>query len=406
MQKVIGWVSFGSCGQDRCSLGMADLMSPLRRIMLYPVLLMVATAAIAQTDPDCPAPAKLDDGWATSQPQEQGLDPRLICAIGARLSAWKDANVHAIVIVRHGVLVYEEYLAGEDQNWGKRLGRIAYDGDMVHDLRSVTKSVTSLVVGIALDRGWIKSLDAPVWSFFPEYADLRSPEKERIRLRHLLMMATGLEWDETIPYSNSENSENKLYEAVDPYRYVLEQPVADPPGKVFNYVTGAPTLIGAVLHKATGKQIDDLEKQILFNPLGIKQAESTRFDNGDTMAGGGLRLRPRDLAKIGQLVVAHGMWNGQQIVPAAWVEGMITPRLNAYQMYFYGYYWWLGRSLLDGRQIDWIAGRGYGGQRLIIVPSEDMVMVVMAGRYDTSPLQEIVSLSLLNKLILPATRNQ
>jgi CubicO group peptidase (beta-lactamase class C family) len=161
-----------------------------------------------------------------------------------------------------------------------------------------------------------------------------------------------------------------------------------------------------VLHKATGKQIDDLEKQILFDPLGINQAESTRFDNGDTMAGGGLRLRPRDLAKIGQLVVAHGMWNGQQIVPAAWIEESTKPRLNAYQMYFYGYYWWSGRSLLDGRQIDWIAGRGYGGQRLIIVPSEDMVMVVMAGRYDTSPLQEIVSLSLLNKLVLPATRNQ
>jgi CubicO group peptidase (beta-lactamase class C family) len=271
-------VYFGTCGQDRTyTLEMADLMSPFRRIMLYPVLLMVATAAIAQTNPDCPAPAKFDDGWATSEPQEQGFDPGLICAIGARLSAWKDANVHAIVIARHGVLVYEKYFAGEDQNWGKRLGRIDYDANMVHDLRSVTKSVTSLMVGIALDRGWIKSLDAPVLSFFPEYADLRSPEREQITLRHLLMMAAGLEWDETIPYSNPENSENKLYEAVDPYRYVLERPVADPPAKVFNYVTGAPTLISAVLHKATGKQIDRLEKQVLFDPLGIKQAESTRF---------------------------------------------------------------------------------------------------------------------------------
>jgi CubicO group peptidase (beta-lactamase class C family) len=400
-------VYFGTCGQDRAyTLEMADLMSPFRRIMLYPVLLMVTTAAIAQTNPDCPAPAKLDDGWATSEPQEQGLDPRLICAIGARLSAWKDANVHAIVIARHGVLVYEKYFAGEDQNWGKRLGRIDYDANMVHDLRSVTKSVTSLMVGIALDRGWIKSLDAPVLSFFPEYADLRSPEREQITLRHLLMMAAGLEWDETIPYSNPENSENKLYEAVDPYRYVLERPVADPPGKVFNYITGAPTLISAVLHKATGKQIDHLEKQVLFDPLGIKQAESTRFGNGDTMGGGGLRLRPRDVAKIGQLVVAYGMWSGQQVVPAVWIEESTKPRLNANGMYFYGYYWWLGRSLLDGRQIDWIAGRGYGGQRLIIVPSEDMVMVVMAGNYDTSPLQEIVSLSLLNRLVLPATRNR
>jgi CubicO group peptidase (beta-lactamase class C family) len=385
---------------------MGDLMSRFGRIFLCSALLVAGSPAMAQTSPDCPAPAKLDDGWVTSQPQTQGLDPSLICGIGARLGAWKDADVHAIVIVRHGTLVYERYFAGEDQNWGKRLGRVAYDATMVHDLRSVTKSLTSLVVGIALDRGWIKSLDAPVLSFFPDYADLRSPEKERITLQHFLMMSTGLEWDETIPYSNPENSENKLYEAADPYRFVLERPVAEPPGTVFNYVTGAPTLIGAVLHKATGKQIDQLEQQNLFDPLGIKQAEWTHFDNGDTMAGGGLRLRPRDLAKIGQLVLAHGMWNGQQIVSAAWIEASTKPRLNAYGMYLYGYYWWLGRSLFDGRQIDWIAGRGYGGQRLIIVPSEDLVMVVMAGRYDTSPLQEIASLSVLNRAVLPATRKQ
>jgi CubicO group peptidase (beta-lactamase class C family) len=381
-------------------------MALLSRSVLHLLLLIAATAAIAQTKPDCPAPAKLDDGWAISKPAEQGLDPGLICAVGTRLSAWKEANVHAVVIVRHGALVYERYFTGEDQNWGRRLGRVAYDAAMVHDLRSVTKSITSLVFGIALDRGWVKSLNVPVLSFFPEYADLRSPETERITLRDLLMMATGLAWDETIPYSNPENSEIKLYKAVDPYRFVLERPVADPPGKIFNYVTGAPTLIGAVLHKTTGKQIDQLEKQILFDPLGIKHTESTSFDNGDTMAGGGLRLRPRDLAKIGQLVLAHGVWNGQQIVPAAWIEEATKARLNAYGMYFYGYYWWLGRSLLDGRQIDWIAGRGYGGQRLIIVPSEDMVMVVTAGHYDSSPLQETVTLSLLNGLVLPATQNR
>jgi CubicO group peptidase (beta-lactamase class C family) len=174
---------------------------------------------------------------------------------------------------------------------------------------------------------------------------------------------------------------------------------------VFNYVTGAPNLVGAVLRKATGKQFDVLAKEVLFGPLGVADTGWEHFDNGDTMAGGGLRLRPRDLAKVGQLVLAHGAWNGRQVVPAAWIEQSTAPRLNAYSMYFYGYFWWLGRSLVDGRQVDWIAGRGYGGQRLYIVPSRDIVMVVMAGHYDTSPLQEIVGTSLLSRVVLPAVIN-
>jgi CubicO group peptidase (beta-lactamase class C family) len=367
---------------------------------------LIAMPALAQKAPDCTAPAQLDDGWVVSRPQEQGLDPALICSIGPRLDAWKEANIHAVVVARHGVLVFEDYLAGQDQNWGKPLGRVTYQADMVHDLRSVTKSLTSLVVGIALDRGWIKDLDAPVTSFFPEYADLRTPEKDRITLRHLLMMATGLVWDENTPYSNPENNETQMYRAPDPYRYVLERPVGGPSGEVFNYVTGAPSLLGAVLRKVTGKPFDALQREVLFDPLGIADIEWTHFDNGDPMAGGGLRMRPRDLAKIGQLVLMRGQWNERQVVPAAWIEQSTAPRLNAYSMYFYGYQWWLGRSLLAGRQIDWLAGRGYGGQRLIIVPSEDVVVVTMAGHYDTSPLQEVIPVALLNRFVLPATANK
>jgi CubicO group peptidase (beta-lactamase class C family) len=380
-------------------------MQPLGRLVAV-VLAIWSTQAMAQTKLTCDTPAKMEDGWSVSRPEEQGLDPALICAIGPRLDAWKDANVHAVVVARHGVLVYERYFAGEDQNWGKPLGRVTYNADMVHDLRSVTKSLTSLVVGIAVDRGWIKDLDAPVLSFFPEYGDLHSPEKDRITLRHLLMMSTGLAWDESTPYSDPQNSETQLYQAADPYRYVLERPIANPPGEIFNYITGAPSVLGAVLCKVTGKPLDQLEKEVLFEPLGIADAEWTHFDNGDPMAGGGLRLRPRDLAKIGQLVLARGAWNGRQIVSAAWIEQSTAPRLNAYSMYFYGYQWWLGRSLVNGRQVDWVAGRGYGGQRLFIVPSEDIVVVVMAGHYDSSPLQEIVGINLLNRVVLPATLHQ
>lgn len=379
----------------------------LRRgpLLLAAALMLACPSARAQNPADCAAPAKLDDGWTVSRPADQRLDPALVCSIGPRLRGWKEANVHAVVVIRHGVLVYEDYFTGKDQNWGRPLDDVTYKADMAHDLRSVTKSLTSLVVGIALDRGWVKDLDAPVTSFFPEYADLRSPEKDRITLRHLLMMSTGLVWDENTPYTDPKNDETRMYEAPDPYRYVLERPIGGPPGVIFNYVTGAPTLLGAVLHKLTGKPFDALERETLFAPLGITDVAWTRLDNGDPMSGGGLRMRPRDLAKIGQLVLAHGRWGGQQIVPASWIDEATKPRLNAYSMYFYGYLWWLGRSLLAGRQLDWIAGRGYGGQRLIIVPSEDLVVVVTAGHYDGSPLQEIVAVNLLNRIVLPAVIN-
>jgi CubicO group peptidase (beta-lactamase class C family) len=351
---------------------------------------------------DCDAPTKLDDGWSLSRPEEQGLDPALICSIGSRIEAWKEANVHAVVVARHGALVYERYFAGDDQLWGKPLGRVSYDASKLHDVRSVTKSITSLVVGIAVGNGWIKDLDAPVFSFFPEYADLRTPEKDRITLRHLLTMSAGLAWDESLPYSNPANSESRMYEARDPYRYVLERPVADPPGEVYNYCTGAPSLLGAVLRKVTGKEIDQLEKEVLLGPLGITDAEWIKFENGDVMSGGGLRLRPRDLVKIGQLVLARGTWQGRQVVPASWIDESTAPQINGFGTMFYGYQWWLGRSLVKRREIDWVAGVGYGGQRLFIVPSEDIVAVVLAGHYDSSPLQDTVTRMVLNRAVLPA----
>jgi CubicO group peptidase (beta-lactamase class C family) len=357
---------------------------------------------MAQTEPHCDAPAQLDDGWSVSLPEEQGLDPVPICAIEDRLRTWTASNVHAIVVARHGVLVYEKYLAGEDQLWGKPLGRVVYEAGKLHDIRSVTKSITSLIVGIAVDRGWIKDLDASVFSFFPEYADLRTPEKDRITLRHLLMMATGLAWDESLPYSNPANSESQMYAARDPYRYVLERPVTDPPGEVYNYCTGASSLLGAVLRKATGKEIDQLQKEVLFGPLGITEAEWIKFDNGDVMSGGGLRLRARDLAKIGQLVLARGAWQGRQIVPASWIEESTAPQINGYGTIFYGYQWWLGRSFVKHREIDWVAGVGYGGQRLFIIPSEDVIAVVLAGHYDSSLLQDTVTRMVLNRGVLPA----
>jgi len=168
-------------------------------------------------------------------------------------------------------------------------------------------------------------------------------------------------------------------------RYVLGLPMTVPAGQDFFYNTGALTLVSAIIRKVVGHPLDEFARETLFEPLGITSFEWTRV-KGDTDAGGGLRLRPRDMAKIGQLVLAGGRWNDRQIVPKAWVEASTTSKLKATDDQSYGYLWWLGRSRLNGREIRWLGALGRGGQSIRIVPDLDLVVAVTAGYYqDYSP---------------------
>jgi CubicO group peptidase (beta-lactamase class C family) len=221
---------------------------------------LIAVPAVAA---DCPMPPDLGDGWTVAAPDHEGLDSALVCGIGPRLEALKEAQAHGVVIVRHGRLIYEHYFHGQDQRIGRSLGDVSFDAGTKHDIRSISKSVTSLLVGIALDRGHITDLDAPVFSFFPEYGELRTPEKDRITLRHLLTMSSGLAWDETNTYWQMSIAPRSDH-------FVLAQPLAAPPGEVFNYNTGTTNLLGVVLRKVSGKRLDDFAKEALFDPLGIE----------------------------------------------------------------------------------------------------------------------------------------
>jgi CubicO group peptidase (beta-lactamase class C family) len=354
---------------------------------------------------DCAAPAARDDGWAVAAPDTVGLDPARICAIADRL-ADANVNVHSVLVVRQGKLVFEHYRSGEDEITGRPVGTVAYAADIPHDLRSISKSVTSLLVGIALESAPDRTLDAPVLDFFPQYPELRTPEKERITVRHLLTMSAGLAWDESSrPYSDPANSERILIAAPDAYRYALEQPVAQPPGTHYQYNSGGSTLLVGVIEKLSGQSFPDFAREKLFAPLGITDTVWAKLPNGVAAAASGLRLRPRDLAKIGQLVLARGEWQGKQIVPAYWIDASITPQINGATIFFYGYQWWLGRSLIDRREIRWAAGVGWGGQRLFIVPSQDLVMVSHAGLYKApAPVQGVMAAEILNDYVLAALR--
>ena len=174
--------------------------------------------------------------------------------------------------------------------------------------------------------------------------------------------------------------------ARDPCRYVLGLPVTAPPGQEFFYNTGALTLLSAIVRKATGRPLDEFARADVVRAPGHHRLRVESGSRGDSDAGGGLRLRPRDMAKIGQLVLAGGRWKDRQIVSKAWIDASTTPRMEATSLYFYGYLWWLGRSLLNGREVRWAGALGRGGQSIRIVPELDLVVVVTAGYYqDYSP---------------------
>jgi CubicO group peptidase (beta-lactamase class C family) len=382
---------------------------PIETLMLAVISApLIAVPAMAA---NCPMPPDLGDGWTVAAPEQEGLNSALICGIGPRLEALKEARAHGVVVARHGRLIYEHYFDGQDQRIGRSLGDVSFDAETKHDIRSISKSVTSLLVGIALDWGLLTDLDARVFSFFPEYADLRTPEKDRITLRHLLTMSSGFAWDETsLPYTNPSNTYWQMSIAPRSDHFVLAQPLAAPPGEVFNYNTGTTHLLGVILRKISDKAIDAFAKETLLDPLGIEDWDWD-YDGGfNAAAGSGLRLRPRDLAKIGQLVLAHGKWHGRQIVSSSWIEESTTPHLLFDRSdgatahggaTAYGYLWWLGRSPPEHPERDLIAGAGVGGQRVVILPRLDAVVVTTAGLYGHQA-SGLTVLTTLNEFVYPA----
>ncbi len=341
--------------------------------------------------------------WPVASQIEAGLDPERLCDLVDRIAAL-DANIHSVLIVRSGKLVFENYWAGADQKWGLSLPGTEQGPDIKHDVRSITKSVTSMLMGIALDRKLIPDLDRPVFSYFPEYAATRTPEKDRILLRHLITMSSGIEWNEMVPYTSARNSEIVMSMMPKPYLYVLSQALAAEPGTVWNYSGGSVALLGAIIQKVSGQRIEEFARESLFTPLGITDFEWAKMADGDAAAASGLRLRPRDMAKLGLLVLSGGLWNGKSVVSAAWLEESLQPRFST-EYGHYGYLWWLEPFAVGNRAIASVAAFGLGGQRITILPTLDMVIVITTGRYEIVDGWK-VTVPLIRDYILPAAVQQ
>ncbi len=341
-------------------------------------MLLLPLVAQAQ-DTHATLPALIGDGWERVGPADAGFDPaRLQALLGGLLE--ERANVHSIIVERHGRLVAERYQRGQDKGVYSLFAHSTEFGPTVlHDTRSVGKSIVSLLLGIAMKQGKIGDLKTPAIDFYPEYPDLATPGLKAITLEHLLTMSSGLAWSEGGP---GPDDEHRLYWKWSPSRYVLSRPIAAAPGRAFNYNSGGTAVLADILARATKTPLKEFARTALFEPLGITDWEWVADLHGRPMAFTGLRMRPRDMAKIGQLVASRGRWRGQQIVPAEWIEASLQPRLSTgFDGLEYGYQWWCGTVEWKGQKLPWSAAFGNGGQRIFVVPGLDLVVVVTAGAY-------------------------
>lgn len=307
-----------------------------------------------------------------------------------RIRTGEIPNVHGVIVMREGVTLAEWYFEGADDRRDRRaLGVVKFGPATLHDVRSVTKSVVSMLFGIAMANGAIKDLNVAVLDFFPEYKDLQTAERRQITLRHLLSMTSGLRWDETsYPYTDRRNSETAMDLADDPMRYALEQPLDGSPGSQFRYNGGSVALIAEVLRRATRMKLEDFARQSLFAPLGITDFEWHKDARGVPYAASGLRLLPRDMVKVGRLMLDKGSAGGRHVVPEAWVRASLSPQAligsDGECGFHYGFFWWLLPTCAANPASGWYAAIGNGGQRIFVVPEQELIIVLSAGLYDDS----------------------
>ncbi|MEO0558564.1 MAG: serine hydrolase [Bacteroidota bacterium] len=360
--------------------------SSWRRILLASVV-AVASSTLAWGQAAISWPGET---WEVSTPEAEGIHPDTVAAIVADMESGAYGYIDAFMLIRHGRVVadyrfeqdYETLAAQYDTtnypynydhpDWHPYLK----DTDL-HSLQSVTKSVLSAALGIAIDDGHIEDVHVPAMSFFEAYRPFETDaRKEAMTLEDLLTMRSGLLWQDTGGYDSDEHDTIKL-EASDAWiQFVLDKPSDSQPGTRWQYNDGASVLIGKILREATGQRADDWARDRLFQPLGIDAIYWKITPDGEADTEGGLYLRTEDLARIGYLFLRGGEWNGTQVISREWVEAStapVVPHIRGPQSIGYGYQWWVPRHENGHARI--FAANGYGGQFLLVSPEHDIVAV-------------------------------
>ena len=357
-------------------------------------------------------PTARSDGWQTAGADSVGVHSTRLAQLTQSMRAWPELGVHAILIERNGRLIYEEYFDGFDERWGNSLGRVQMTAETKHDLRSITKSVVSALVGIAHGEGKIPSLDEPIVKWFPEYPELNTPERRRVTLAHALSMTSGFDWNEDVSYNDPRNDEIRMTRDPQPLRYALARPFVKDPGTEFKYNGGLTQVVAAVLVRSTKTSLQEYARTKLFEPLGITDVEWVGNLAGMPAAASGLRLRARDLAKIGSLYLNGGKWNGKQVIPGSWIE-LSTRRqfrfpartgADAGGEFGYAYFWWYScypsaKGLIEAR-----TAVGNGQQRIFVLPTANMVVTIFAGRYNDFTTGNTLGRRILIEHVIPAVK--
>lgn len=348
------------------------------------------TAASPTAPPTRTLTAVLSSGdWAASTPDAEGLDPERLAELAFRTRRGDYGRITSVLIARNGRLVLEEYFNG-------------WSAERTHTMQSVSKSVTSLLAGLAVERGALR-VDDPVTRFLPQYQPLANLDdrKTAMTVRDLLTMRSGFDWSED-PYAGSPLQ--RLNDCrCDWLRFILDWRMREAPGTRWEYVSGGTILLGGIVGEATGQRLDQFADAALFGPLGFVGANWYQgLPNGLPHAGGGLNLRPRDMLKLGQLVVDQGRWNGRQVIGSEWIRESTTRvtrnvRHWAGRSFDYGYFWWL----LDDQGRDIVTAAGAQGQWIFSSSDRRLAVSVTA---DSQDGRWVLPIDMLYQLVLPAIR--
>jgi CubicO group peptidase (beta-lactamase class C family) len=351
-------------------------------------------------------PEEAGDGWETATLSTVGMDQRPFMDLVQRIGSGAYGEVHSVVVVKDNKLVFEQYWPGHDfapfaSNY--RGAYVRFDRDTPHDTHSATKSVTSALIGIAIDRSHIKSLSDVVFKYLPDSYESRKNEgREKITVEHCLKMASGLQWNEwEAPVTASGNDLMVFIRSFDPIGYLFSKPVVTEPGTRFYYNGGTVNLLGVMLAYASEQSVQGFSSQYLFGPLGITNYRWQVFQpSGITFCSGDIYITPRDMAKFGQLFLDGGKWRGTQVISREWVEKSTQYHINPMVSWAdgYGYLWWLRNLRVNNRTVSSFKAVGWGGQEIFVLKDLLMVVVFTGANYTSAvPCDEI-----MQRYVLPA----
>jgi len=366
-------------------------------------------------------PVAIDDGLAVGSLDEVNVDSSLLVKAVNDISGGRYGEIHSLLIFKDDQLVFEEYFPGYDYKWdgpGFHGARVNWSQDKEHNIHSAGKSITSACIGIAIDQGFIESVDQSVFDYLPEYQHLNTAGRDQITIEHLLTMTSGLEWDEwDSSYADSTNDVIALWvDCDDPIACILEKPLVSESGTDFTYSGGNMIVLGEIIKNATGMDIEAFSWQYLFEPLGIETPEWRWIDDRVIYAGGDQRLTPREMLRFGVTYLNGGVWDGQQIVSEQWVAKSATPYPGPNNTWFnhfvrpippgdttwgprgYSYSWWTHQFSHFGEKYPAFWAFGWGGQRIIVLPDQNAVVVFTGGNYTSMD----PTVKILTKYVIPA----